>query len=58
MKFWRSYFYLFDSPKWTMNLLLGARCTLNPVLGGIVFSGYGFEAVEADPFAPRRQCGR
>ncbi len=46
MKFWRSYFYLFDSPKWTMNLLLGALCTLIPVLGGIVFSGYGYEAVE------------
>ena len=46
LKFWRSYFYLFDSPKWTMNLLLGALCTLIPVLGGIVFSGYGFEAVE------------
>jgi hypothetical protein len=47
MKYWRSYSYLFDSPKWTMNLLLGAVCIFIPVLGTIVFSGYGFEAVEA-----------
>jgi hypothetical protein len=47
MKFWRAYFYFFDNPKWTMNLLLGAVCSLIPVLGGIVFSGYGYEAVEA-----------
>jgi hypothetical protein len=30
-----------------MNLLLGAVCILIPVLGNIVFSGYGYEAVEA-----------
>ena len=47
MKYWRAYAYFFDSPKWGMNLLLGAVCTLIPVLGGIVFSGYGYEAVEA-----------
>ena len=47
MRYWRAYSYFFDSPKWTMNLLLGAVCTLIPVLGGIVFSGYGYEAVEA-----------
>jgi hypothetical protein len=46
MKYWRAYLYFFDSPKWTMNLLLGALCTLIPVLGGIVFMGYGYEAVE------------
>jgi len=47
MRYWRAYFYLFDSPKWTMNLLLGAVCNLIPVLGGIVFAGYGYEALEA-----------
>src|SRR5262245_57005870 len=47
MKYWRSYYYFFDSPKWTMNLLLGAVCIFIPVLGAIVFSGYGFESVEA-----------
>ena len=47
MKYWRSYSYFFDNPKWTMNLLLGAVCSLIPVLGGIFFSGYGYEAVEA-----------
>jgi hypothetical protein len=47
MTYWRAYFYFFDSPKWTMNLLLGAVCNLIPVLGGIVFAGYGYEAVEA-----------
>jgi hypothetical protein len=46
-KYWRAYFYFFDSPKWSMNLLLGAVCILIPVLGNIVFSGYGYEAVEA-----------
>jgi hypothetical protein len=47
MKYWRSYSYFFDSPQWTMNLLLGAVCSLIPVLGGIVFAGYGYEVVEA-----------
>jgi Protein of unknown function (DUF4013) len=46
MRYWRSYAYFFDSPKWTTNLLLGALCSLIPVIGGIVFSGYGYEAVE------------
>lgn len=47
MRYFRAYFYLFDSPKWTMNLLLGAVCNLIPVLGGIVFAGYGYETLEA-----------
>jgi len=46
MKYWRSYFYLFDSPKWSMNLLLGSVCVIIPILGSIVFMGYGYEAVE------------
>src|SRR5207245_4380507 len=44
MRYWRSYSYFFDNPKWTMNLLLGAVCSLIPDLGGIVFSGYGYKA--------------
>src|SRR5262245_35056837 len=46
MKYWRSYLFLFDNPKWLVNMLLGAVCLIIPVLGGIVFMGYGYEAVE------------
>jgi hypothetical protein len=46
MKYWRAYTYFFDSPKWTMNLLLGTLCSVIPLIGQIVFHGYGYEAVE------------
>lgn len=42
-----SYRFIFQSPNWVNNLLLGSVCQLIPVIGPIVLFGYEFEVVEA-----------
>jgi hypothetical protein len=36
--------YVFENPNWFMNLLLAALCSLIPVIGKIVVTGYAYEA--------------
>jgi len=47
MRYWRSYQFLFISPKWLTNLLAGVICMFVPILGEIVLFGYNFEMIEA-----------
>jgi hypothetical protein len=47
VKYLRAYQFVFDSPNWTTNLLLGTVCQLIPVVGPFVLMGYLFEVVEA-----------
>lgn len=54
MRYFEAYSFVFDSPKWAMNLLLGSVCTLIPVVGAIVLWGYQFEIIEALHRDPRR----
>jgi hypothetical protein len=44
MDYMRMITYVFDNPNWFMNLLLAALCSLIPVVGKIVVSGYAYEA--------------
>src|SRR5436190_1107158 len=46
MHYWRSYQYIFDSPNWLMNVLLGSVCILIPGIGPILLLGYELEIVE------------
>jgi hypothetical protein len=46
MRYFRSYQFIFDNPKWLPNLMFVALCQLIPVIGPIVASGYLFEVVE------------
>jgi len=54
MRYFDAYSFVFDSPRWAMNLLLGAVCALIPVVGGIVLWGYQFEIIESLHRDPRR----
>jgi hypothetical protein len=47
MRYWRAYGFVFDHPKWAMNLLCGAVCMLIPVAGHMVFMGWMFEVIES-----------
>jgi hypothetical protein len=47
MKYMYAYRYVFESPKWMANLLAAIICYLVPVVGPIVFHGYGFEMIES-----------
>ncbi len=47
MRYFRAYQYVFDSPKWGMNLLFGSVCQLIPIIGPIVFLGYSYDVIEA-----------
>jgi hypothetical protein len=47
MQYLRSYLFIFDSPKWALNLLLGSLCLLIPAIGGLLVQGYCFEVIEA-----------
>lgn len=42
-----AYNYVFASPRWGLNLLLGGVCQLIPIVGPIALLGYEFEIVEA-----------
>lgn len=46
MRYWQSYRYVFNNPKWLTNLTLGAVCSLIPWIGQIVLIGYFFEIIE------------
>lgn len=47
MDYMRMVMYVFENPNWFLNLLLGALCSLIPVVGGIVLQGYHYEAAIA-----------
>jgi len=42
----RAYTYVFDSPRWFLNLLFELVCQLIPVIGPIVLLGYRYEVVQ------------
>src|SRR5438552_8247720 len=46
MKYLYAYRFVFESPKWTTNLLVAIVCHLVQVVGPIVFLGYGFDMIE------------
>src|SRR2546421_9036691 len=46
MKYMQAYRYLFESPKWGMNLLWAVLSQFVPVIGAIVCLGYGFDMIE------------
>ncbi len=45
MNYMESYQFIFKSPKWFMNVLLGLVCSFIPVVGPVVWLGYCFEIV-------------
>jgi hypothetical protein len=47
MDYMRMVTYVFENPNWFTNLLLGALCSMIPVVGGIVLQGYHYEAAIA-----------
>jgi hypothetical protein len=47
LRYLESYRFVFSSPNWFMNLLLGSVCLFIPVVGQIVFWGYEFELIDA-----------
>src|SRR5262245_27051671 len=46
MRYFRSYQFLFDSPNWFANLMLGLVCQMIPVVGPLVLLGYQYEMIE------------
>jgi hypothetical protein len=46
MKYVRAYQFIFDSPKWMMNVLLAGACLIIPIIGPLILLGYAFEIVE------------
>jgi hypothetical protein len=54
IQFMEAYRYVFNSPSWTLNLLLVTVCQLIPIIGPIVVLGYQFEIVEALQRDPRQ----
>lgn len=46
LDFARAYKYVFSSQKWLANLAIGALCHIIPIVGQIVFIGYGYELIE------------
>jgi hypothetical protein len=49
MHYFEAYRFYFDSPKWWLNLLLGAVCILVPVVGPMVLMGWAFYLLERSP---------
>src|SRR5262245_22871749 len=49
MRYFEAYRFYFDSPKWWLNLLLGAVCLLVPIAGPMVLMGWAFEVLERSP---------
>jgi hypothetical protein len=47
MDYMRMVTYVFENPNWFTNLLLGALCSLIPIVGGIVLQGYHYEVAIA-----------
>src|SRR5262245_8912866 len=47
MQYFEAYRSLFSSPKWATNLLIGMVCQLVPIVGPIVWMGYGYDVIEA-----------
>ncbi len=41
----QAYRYLFSGPKWGMNLLLSSVCLMIPIIGPIVYQGYGTDVL-------------
>jgi len=54
MRYFDAYSFVFDSPRWAMNLLLGAVCLFIPIVGQIVLMGYQFEIIESLHRDPKR----
>jgi hypothetical protein len=46
MQYLRAYQYIFESPNWTTNLLLGSVVSLIPAIGGLLLNGYCFDCTE------------
>lgn len=46
MRYLRAYQFIFDSPNWLSNVLLGLLCQMIPAIGPIVGLGYQYEMVE------------
>ena len=55
MEYGRMVSYVFENPKWFVNLLLMGVCQLIPIVGPLVVMGYQFEIVEALHRDPRRR---
>lgn len=49
MQYLEAYRFYFKSPKWWLNLLLGAVCLLVPVAGPMVLMGWAFCVLERSP---------
>jgi hypothetical protein len=47
MRYFHAYRFVFESPRWLTNWLVGAVCLLVPVVGQMVFLGYLFDIIEA-----------
>jgi hypothetical protein len=47
MRYFRAYLFLFSSPKWFINLLVGMLAPQVPVVGEMVQLGYEFDIIEA-----------
>lgn len=47
MRYLDSYGYIFRSPDWGTNVLLGGLCQLIPIVGPIVMWGYQFEIIDS-----------
>jgi hypothetical protein len=47
MRYFAAYRFTFESPKWPMNLLIGAVCQFIPVVGPLVLMGYLYSVIEA-----------
>ncbi|HZT78856.1 MAG TPA: DUF4013 domain-containing protein [Gemmataceae bacterium] len=47
MRYLESYRYIFGSPKWLTNVVAGALAQFVPIVGPMVFTGYGFDIIEA-----------
>jgi len=46
MRYFQAYRFLFESPKWMTNLMIGAVCLIVPIVGQMVFQGYFFDIME------------
>jgi Protein of unknown function (DUF4013) len=47
MQYFGAYRFLFESPKWATHLLIGTVCQLVPIVGPMVWMGYGYDVIEA-----------
>lgn len=47
MRYFQSYRFAFESPKWPIHLLIGFGCQLVPIVGHMVLMGYIYDVVEA-----------